>query len=210
MNYIFGMLNFLETMALVFIESKIKSWLTEGWWPFKQASIIKNVKPMGLYRWVKFDEYVNPWFTAIFRQWTNKKLTKFAPRYKPFTRIVNFTIRMTPIWTSWFLCWPFPPSPSDGPKLPFTSLFQAICMFGSFLAIIIKGNEDIGGTQVVWDRNYDSGRIELFNFNPDLRRRHTFWGLLIGGFFTWISIYGINQTQVQRYLTARKTSQAVK
>ena len=31
-------------------KNKIISWLTEGWWPFKQASIIKNVKPMGLYR----------------------------------------------------------------------------------------------------------------------------------------------------------------
>jgi len=91
-----------------------------------------------------------------------------------------------------------------------TDVFQAICMFGSFLAIIIKGNNDIGGTNVVWSRNYDSGRIEIFNFNPDLRVRHTFWGLLIGGFFTWISIYGINQTQVQRYLTARKKSQAFK
>ena len=65
--------------------------------------------------------------------------------------------------------------------------------------------------QVTWlNRYYESGRVELFNFNPDPRRRHTVWGLVIGGFFTWISIYGINQTQVQRYLTVRKTSQAAK
>ena len=43
-----------------------------------------------------------------------------------------------------------------------------------------------------------------------MRRRHTVWGLVIGGFFTWISVYGINQTQVQRYLTVKKKSQAVK
>ena len=31
----------------------------------------------------------------------------------------------------------------------------------------------------------------------------------MGGFFTWISIYGINQTQVQRYLTVpeKRTAQ---
>jgi len=91
-----------------------------------------------------------------------------------------------------------------------TDTFQALCMFGSFLAIIIKGNFDAGGSSVVFDRNYQSSRVELFNFEPDMRRRHTIWSLVIGGFFTWISIYGINQTQVQRYLTVKKKSQAVK
>jgi len=91
-----------------------------------------------------------------------------------------------------------------------TDTFQAICMFGSFLAIIIKGNIDAGGSSVVFDKNYQSNRVELFNFEPDMRRRHTVWSMIIGGFFTWISIYGINQTQVQRYLTVKKKSQAVK
>jgi len=91
-----------------------------------------------------------------------------------------------------------------------TDTFQALCMFGSFLAIIIKGNFDAGGASTVFDRNYQSGRMELFNFKTDMRTRHTVWGLIIGGFFTWISIYGINQTQVQRYLTVKKKSQAVK
>merc|ERR1719347_2166181 len=91
-----------------------------------------------------------------------------------------------------------------------TDTFQALCMFGSFLAIIIKGNYDAGGASVVFDRNYQSGRVELFNFKTDMRNRHTVWSLIIGGFFTWVSVYGINQTQVQRYLTVKKSSQAVK
>merc|ERR1719462_870882 len=38
-----------------------------------------------------------------------------------------------------------------------TDTFQAVCMFGSFLAIIIKGNFDIeGGATEVFDRNYQS------------------------------------------------------
>jgi sodium-coupled monocarboxylate transporter 8/12 len=40
--------------------------------------------------------------------------------------------------------------------------------------------------------------------------RHTIWGLVIGGYFTWVSIYGINQTQVQRYLTVPTKEMAVK
>jgi len=91
-----------------------------------------------------------------------------------------------------------------------TDTFQAVCMFGSFLAIIIKGNIDAGGASRVFDVNYQSGRVELFNFDPDPRQRHTVWSLVIGGFFTWVSIYGINQTQVQRYLTVKKRSQAVR
>ena len=52
-----------------------------------------------------------------------------------------------------------------------TDTFQAICMFGSFLAIIIKGNFDAGGASTVFDINYQSGRVELFNFDPDPRQR---------------------------------------
>ena len=43
-----------------------------------------------------------------------------------------------------------------------TDTFQGAVMFGSFLAVIIKGNFDACGAKVVWDRNYQSGRIELF------------------------------------------------
>ena len=45
---------------------------------------------------------------------------------------------------------------------------------------------------------------------PKSNYRHTVWSLVIGGFFTWVSVYGINQTQVQRYLTVKKRSQAVR
>ena len=43
-----------------------------------------------------------------------------------------------------------------------TDTFQGAVMFGSFLAVIIKGNFDACGAKVVWDRNYQSGRIEFF------------------------------------------------
>jgi hypothetical protein len=40
--------------------------------------------------------------------------------------------------------------------------------------------------------------------------RHTFWSLSIGGIFIFVSLFGVNQTQVQRLLTVRdlKKSQA--
>jgi len=91
-----------------------------------------------------------------------------------------------------------------------TDTFQSLVMFGSFLAIIIKGNYDTCGASEVFDRNYQSGRIELFNFDTDTSTRHTVWTMIIGGYFTWVSVYGINQTQVQRYMTVKNKSQAVK
>ncbi|GIY22988.1 sodium-coupled monocarboxylate transporter 2 [Caerostris extrusa] len=39
------------------------------------------------------------------------------------------------------------------------------------------------------------------SFDVDPTVRHTVWSLTIGGFFTWLSIYGISQPMVQRYLT---------
>jgi len=43
-----------------------------------------------------------------------------------------------------------------------TDTFQAVVMFGSFLAIIIKGNSDACGSSEVFDRNYQASKIELF------------------------------------------------
>ena len=34
--------------------------------------------------------------------------------------------------------------------------------------------------------------------------------MIIGGYFTWVSVYGINQTQVQRYLTVPDKKSVVK
>eukprot|EP00397_Hematodinium_sp_SG-2012_P031775 GEMP01033771.1.p1 GENE.GEMP01033771.1~~GEMP01033771.1.p1 ORF type:complete len:654 (+),score=118.16 GEMP01033771.1:25-1962(+) len=90
-----------------------------------------------------------------------------------------------------------------------TDVFQALVMFGSFIAIIWKGSNDAGGASKVFDANYQSGRVQLFGADDvDVRARHTVWSLFIGGFFMWLSIYGINQTQVQRYLTCSDLSVA--
>lgn len=38
------------------------------------------------------------------------------------------------------------------------------------------------------------------SFNPSLYERHTFWAVLIGGTFYWMSFNAVNQTMVQRYM----------
>ena len=41
----------------------------------------------------------------------------------------------------------------------------------------------------------------VLSFDADPTVRHTVWGLTIGMFFQWLSVYGTNQSQVQRYLS---------
>ncbi len=43
-----------------------------------------------------------------------------------------------------------------------TDTFQVIVMFVGTLAIIVQGVLKVGGIQIVWNRAYESGRIELF------------------------------------------------
>ncbi|KAI4465477.1 sodium-coupled monocarboxylate transporter [Holotrichia oblita] len=49
-----------------------------------------------------------------------------------------------------------------------------------------------------------------FLFSPDPTIRHTWFTLIIGGSVTFLSLYGVNQTQVQRYMTMSSLKSAQK
>ena len=53
-----------------------------------------------------------------------------------------------------------------------------------------------------------TGRLEVFDFSFDATRTYTFWSGLIGGTFLMLSYFGTDQSQVQRYLTARSVDEA--
>ena len=48
-----------------------------------------------------------------------------------------------------------------------------------------------------------TGRLRALDFRFDLTETYTFWSGLIGGLFLMLSYFGCDQSQVQRYLTAR-------
>ena len=50
--------------------------------------------------------------------------------------------------------------------------------------------------------------ISLCSFQLDPRYRNTFWTIIVGGSFLWISIYAVHQAQVQRYLSCKTLNQA--
>ena len=53
-----------------------------------------------------------------------------------------------------------------------------------------------------------TGRLRVFDFTFSLTNTYTFWSGLIGGTFLMLSYFGTDQSQVQRYLTARSVSEA--
>uniref|UniRef100_A0A6A7FWQ0 Sodium-coupled monocarboxylate transporter 1-like n=2 Tax=Hirondellea gigas TaxID=1518452 RepID=A0A6A7FWQ0_9CRUS len=85
-----------------------------------------------------------------------------------------------------------------------TDTLQVVIMYITMLFIVIYGTISIGGFKYVWQEAVNSGRDELINFDPNPTTRHTVWSLIIGGYFTWVTIYGCNQAQVQRYLCVKK------
>jgi SSS family solute:Na+ symporter len=53
-----------------------------------------------------------------------------------------------------------------------------------------------------------TGRLRTFDFSFDLSNTYTFWSGIIGGTFLMLSYFGTDQSQVQRYLTARSVDEA--
>ena len=53
-----------------------------------------------------------------------------------------------------------------------------------------------------------AGRLQTFDFSFDLTNQYTFWSGTIAAFFLFCSYFGTDQSQVQRYLTAKSISEA--
>jgi SSS family transporter len=53
-----------------------------------------------------------------------------------------------------------------------------------------------------------AGRMRAFDFSFNVTNQYTFWSGTIGGFFLMMSYFGTDQSQVQRFLTARSIPEA--
>uniref|UniRef100_A0A663FA35 Sodium-dependent multivitamin transporter n=1 Tax=Aquila chrysaetos chrysaetos TaxID=223781 RepID=A0A663FA35_AQUCH len=89
-----------------------------------------------------------------------------------------------------------------------TDVFQTLVMFAGQLAVILVGARRVGGMARVWHLAEQEGKISGIDLDPDPFKRHTFWTLAVGGVFMMLSLYGVNQAQVQRYLSARSEREA--
>ena len=53
-----------------------------------------------------------------------------------------------------------------------------------------------------------AGRLRTFDFSFNLTQTYTFWSGILGGTFLMMSYFGTDQSQAQRYLTARSVDEA--
>jgi SSS family transporter len=71
------------------------------------------------------------------------------------------------------------------------------------LGAVIAGLPDEVGLGGAIEIASVAGKTRTVDFNPDPRVTYTFWTGLLGGVFLMLSYFGCDQSQVQRYLTAR-------
>ncbi|XP_068868061.1 sodium-dependent multivitamin transporter isoform X3 [Aphelocoma coerulescens] len=89
-----------------------------------------------------------------------------------------------------------------------TDVFQTLVMLAGQVAVIVVGAWRVGGMARVWRVAEQQGKIAGIDLDPNPLERHTFWSLAVGGIFMMLSLYGVNQAQVQRYLSARSEREA--
>lgn len=89
-----------------------------------------------------------------------------------------------------------------------TDVFQSILMFVSIFLVIGSGIIHADGIGNIFKTAAEGKRLEFFNFNPDPTVRHSWFSLTIGGMFTYLSLYAVNQVQVQRLLTVKTLKEA--
>ena len=51
-------------------------------------------------------------------------------------------------------------------------------------------------------------KLQVVDFTFDLDRRYTFWSGMLGGVFLFLSYFGTDQSQVQRYLSGKSLSES--
>ncbi|XP_062974866.1 sodium-coupled monocarboxylate transporter 2 [Elgaria multicarinata webbii] len=89
-----------------------------------------------------------------------------------------------------------------------TDAFQLIVMLTGFLTVLIQGTLQSGGLANIWENAKNGSRLTVFDFDIDPLRRHTFWTIAVGGTFTWLGIYGVNQSTIQRCISCRTEKHA--
>ncbi|KAL1512458.1 hypothetical protein ABEB36_002045 [Hypothenemus hampei] len=91
-----------------------------------------------------------------------------------------------------------------------TDVFQSILMFLAVFSVIAGALVETGSFREIWKIAEAGNRTYLWNFDPDPTVRHSWFSLIIGGGVTFLSLYAVNQTQVQRYLTIKDLKRAQK
>ncbi len=85
-----------------------------------------------------------------------------------------------------------------------------VILTGMFMAaaiLVYKLPPEIGLGEAV-DIAGAIGKLEVVDFDFDLNNRYTFWSGMLGGVFLFLSYFGTDQSQVQRYLSGKSLTES--
>jgi SSS family transporter len=71
------------------------------------------------------------------------------------------------------------------------------------MVFLVRGLPDGVGVEDALSIAGGTGRLQAFDFRLTLSETYTFWSGMLGGLFLMLSYFGCDQSQVQRYLTAK-------
>ena len=92
-----------------------------------------------------------------------------------------------------------------------TDVKQMYLIVGGLLAAVVALILGLPDTVSVGEALHiagTAGKLQAFNFSTDPSVRFTFWTGTIGALFLFLSYFGTDQSQVQRYLTAKSVDEA--
>jgi SSS family transporter len=87
-------------------------------------------------------------------------------------------------------------------------MFAVVASLVIAVVVLIAGLPDHVGVGDALRVAGTTGRLQMFDFRLDFTEQYTFWSGTIAAFFLYLSYFGTDQSQVQRYLSAKSVDEA--
>ncbi|KAL1517792.1 hypothetical protein ABEB36_001516 [Hypothenemus hampei] len=91
-----------------------------------------------------------------------------------------------------------------------TDAIQFTVTMGASLVVYFLGLNSVGGISAVWETAKNGSRLDVFDFDPSLTKRETFWAIIIGFTAHWISHTSIHQGCTQKFLAVSTYRESIR
>lgn len=81
-----------------------------------------------------------------------------------------------------------------------TDVLQGIIFVITMAVLAIGGTLSVGGFEKIWRLSFESGRLDIFDFDIDPTKRDTVWSFVIGFTCHFITVIILCPFFLQRYL----------
>jgi SSS family solute:Na+ symporter len=90
----------------------------------------------------------------------------------------------------------------------FKQMFAVVASLLIAVVVLISGLPESVGVGDALRIAGTTGRLQMFDFRLDFTEQYTFWSGTIAALFLFLSYFGTDQSQVQRYLSAKSEDEA--